>query len=477
MPSAQLISEREAAASGGSIPIASSSRAGYLPVALASVPAAAFEGIGVYLRASGPEADGAPFTLYRARDIAFTAAERERLLEGGVKFVYVCMSDQARFRAQTETNLEATVTDPKIAISAKLAIVYETSVELINELLADPDLAKLSPRLETVSRAITSLVINNPTAFSHLFATSHHDFYTATHMVNVATYMVPLAHKLGYNDSDVLNQLCQAGLLHDIGKLYIPEEVLNKTGALSEEDWVLLKRHPEMACSHLEDYDGIPPVALTVARQHHERLDGSGYPAGLRGEEIHPFSRICAVVDAFDAMTALRPFKKRSFTIAEALAILRKETPDKHDADVVAAWSELLSSTRRPAVQTTAEPRNQAALTEARNRRKYPRYRFNCPARLHVVDCKPGQRRERPGLQVVAHSISRSGMGVLSQLPVPVGEYVHVYLHARKWNRELLEGLTVRCRSYADGWYEIGLHFTTIDTDRSAGNPHAARPA
>jgi hypothetical protein len=83
-----------------------------------------------------------------------------------------------------------------VAISVKSEIVYETAVELVNELLSEPDLAGKSPRLEKVSRAVTTLVLNDPTAFSHLFAASHHDFYTATHMVNVATWMVPLCHGL-----------------------------------------------------------------------------------------------------------------------------------------------------------------------------------------------------------------------------------------------------------------------------------------
>jgi HD-GYP domain-containing protein (c-di-GMP phosphodiesterase class II) len=469
MSIAAPMEEQERVASGGSGISTSSSRAGYLPVPLTSVPAVAFEGLGIYLRSNRPGDRASPFTLYRARDIRFTVEDRERLLNSGVKFVYISMADQARFREQTEAKLEATVADPKIAISAKSALVYEASIELVNELLSDPDLARLSPRLETVSRAITNLVINNPTAFSHLFATSHHDFYTATHMVNVATYMVPLAHKLGYRDAEVLNQVCQAGLLHDIGKLYVPEDVLNKAEKLSPEDWALLRKHPEMACSHLEDYDGIAPVILTVARQHHERLDGSGYPAGLHGDEIHPFSRICAVVDSFDAMTALRPFKKRSLTISEALAILKEDTPQKHDPDIVTALSELLSAGRNPAPSVKSALKNADVLTDPADRRQYPRYRFNCPARLHIVDCGTDRRRERPGHQVVAHSLSRSGMGVLSQMPVPVGEYVHIYLHARKWNREFLEAMTVRCRGYGDGWYEIGMHFMSLDEEMQRG--------
>ena len=107
----------------------------------------------------------------------------------------------------------------------------------MNEVLSDPDLQKYSAQIQGVSRAVTTLVLNDAQAFGHLFAAAHHDFYTATHMVNVATWMVPVSHALGYRDHDELCRICQAGLLHDLGKVRIPAEVLNKPEPLSEEDW------------------------------------------------------------------------------------------------------------------------------------------------------------------------------------------------------------------------------------------------
>jgi HD-GYP domain-containing protein (c-di-GMP phosphodiesterase class II) len=133
--------------------------------------------------------------------------------------------------------LLSTVDDPSLSISVKSEIVYETSVELVNELLSEPELLAKSPRLENVSRATTMLVLNDPSAFSHLFAASHHDFYTATHMVNVATWMVPLAHAMGHRDTNELNTICQAGILHDVGKIYIPTETLNRKGKLSDAEF------------------------------------------------------------------------------------------------------------------------------------------------------------------------------------------------------------------------------------------------
>lgn len=437
-------------------------RAGYLPVPLAHVPAAAFEGVEVYLRA---DADAVPadaegvFTRFADATKPFTRDQRRLLLGNGVQLVYIRMADQVRFREQIESSIVEIAEDPRMAISAKATVLYETGVELINELLADPDLVRMSRRLEHLSRAVATVVLNDPSAFSHLFTAAHHDFYTATHLVNVATYMVPLAHALGHRDADELSLISQAGLLHDIGKLYVPEPVLNKPGKLDDDDWWFLRTHPERGCEHLRKYAGIDPLIITVAGQHHERLDGSGYPAGLKSDEIHPIARICAVVDAFDAMTAFRPFKRRTFSVPEALRIIEEETPQRYDPEVVKAWVKLARA-NLPALAPKAPEPTMGLPVGKEDQRGHQRYHYNCPARLHVVEAVDGGEHEHRALQVVAHSISRSGLGVLSQVPLPPGTRLHVYLLARTWADEFLEAVTVRCSSFQDGWYEIGMYFS-----------------
>ncbi|HSU67618.1 MAG TPA: hypothetical protein VLJ39_12155, partial [Tepidisphaeraceae bacterium] len=195
---------------------ANSARAGFLPIGIARAPLAAFRGIAVYLRnttAGGSEA----FTLYCSEHVRLTESTRDRLAQAGVKFVYIPIVKQSQFREQIEAALQDIVRDPGLATAAAAEIVYETSVELVNEILREPDLGSQSSRLESVSRAVTTLVLKDPSAFSHLYATSHHDFYTATHMVNVGTWMVPLAYAMGIRDEQELNQICHAGMVHDIG--------------------------------------------------------------------------------------------------------------------------------------------------------------------------------------------------------------------------------------------------------------------
>lgn len=481
------MNEKDLLLSGGFGRSSNSARAGFLPVALERIPLGALHGIPVHVRTRpDPAPNGALpppdawFRLYCAPDVRFGEVHRRRLLDNDTKFLYIKMADQSRFRQQVEELLQEAATDPAIALSERSALIYETSVELVNELLGEPDLIAKSPRLEQVSRAITTLVMNNPHAFPHLFAASHHDFYTATHMVNVATWMVPLSFEMGIHDPDELNHICQAGMLHDMGKVEIPEAILNKPGKLSDDEWAQIKRHPIAGCEYLEHYGNVHPLVLTVTRQHHERMDGTGYPDGLKGDEIKLVSRICAVVDSFDAMTAFRPFKTKTLTVEKTLEILQSETPAKYDPAVMTAWLRLIKTAEAagalgnpaaagPAPAGTApSPASKAeanAEEEGQNRRLHERRTFHCPARLHALESREATIVERPAMPVVAHSISRGGLGLLSQSSLIPGDHVRVYLSTKGWETRGLDGVIVRCRTHTDMWHEIGLQFTTVEAD------------
>ncbi len=425
--------------------------------------------IPVFLRVRGHDqgGDGADnFVLYRSKNVRFIEADRARLLEGETKFVYVPMADHNRFRMQLENQLSEAVTDPKLARAEAAALVYETSLELVNEVLSEPNLAKQIPRLQRVARAVTTLTLRDAGAFSDLFATAHHDFYTATHTVNVATWMVSLAYAMGHDDPQTLSNFCQAGMLHDVGKIYLPPDLLNKRGALSADDRKKILLHPRLGRRHLEQHRNLDPLILRVADEHHERLDGSGYPNGLTADEIHEASKICAVVDSFDAMTAFRPYKKRTMTVAAAMETLQSETPAKYDPQVMKAWCSLMTSVgdvQLPCEQTddalAAEP---MPTDQASCRRLYPRHPFHCAARVEVVEVQAEGITTEPPVEATAHNISRSGLALLSVVPVDVGRTVRVFLAARGLKRDWIEGRVIRCHAYSDGCFDVGVYIAGL---------------
>ena len=134
------------------------------------------------------------------------------------------------------------------------------------------------------------------------------DVYTRGHSERVALYATHLGNRLGLSSQD-MNRLYTAGILHDIGKIGIPDSILNKPSKLTKEEFSVMQRHPELGRAILNQVTSFSDI-LPIIYYHHEHIDGSGYPMGLRGEEIPFLARILTVVDAFEAMTSDRAYRK-----------------------------------------------------------------------------------------------------------------------------------------------------------------------
>jgi HD-GYP domain-containing protein (c-di-GMP phosphodiesterase class II) len=161
------------------------------------------------------------------------------------------------------------------------------------------------PLVEEISQS----VVRNPEALISLARLKTADNYTYMHSVAVCGLMISLSRMLALDAKDV-RQAGLAGLLHDVGKMAIPLAVLNKPGKLTDEEFILVKNHPREGHRILVEGGGAPPIALDVVLHHHEKVDGSGYPARLKGDEISLFSKMGAVCDVYDAITSDRPYKK-----------------------------------------------------------------------------------------------------------------------------------------------------------------------
>ncbi|MDH3292539.1 MAG: response regulator [Gemmatimonadota bacterium] len=165
------------------------------------------------------------------------------------------------------------------------------------------------------------------------------DPYTEGHCERLATTAAELGARMGLSHDD-LTALRRAGVVHDIGKVAVPDALLMKAGPLSAEEWDIMRRHPatgEAICRPLRSFSRVLPII----RHHHEKLDGSGYPDGLVGDEIPVTARVLQVVDIFDALTTRRPYKP-AFPIDRALEVLDAEVrrgwwdPEIHEAFL--AW-------------------------------------------------------------------------------------------------------------------------------------------
>ncbi len=158
------------------------------------------------------------------------------------------------------------------------------------------------------------------------------DPYTGGHQRRVAKLAVDIAEHLGF-DSERMEALHIAGMLHDIGKVYVPSDFLNKPGRLNDQEFSVIRLHPEVGADILKSVEYDWPISEFI-RQHHERLDGSGYPDGLKGEAIHLEARILAVADVVDAMSSRRPYRD-SLGMEAAVTELKNNSGILYDKAVV----------------------------------------------------------------------------------------------------------------------------------------------
>lgn len=196
---------------------------------------------------------------------------------------------------------------------------HAAAKKIVTSVMHDVRMGK-QVELEAVNGVVEQMVdsiFRNKGALSSLSRLKSKDEYTFFHSVNVCVLMVAFAKGLGMPRT-VINRAGVGALLHDVGKMAVPQDILNKNGRLSDEEFAQMKDHVVQSRIILERTPGISKEAVAVASQHHERFDGSGYPGKLIGEEISELGRMAAVVDVYDAITSDRVYH-RGLDSAEAL--------------------------------------------------------------------------------------------------------------------------------------------------------------
>jgi len=300
------------------------------PVSIyALLPPARFE-FDLYLK---PVADDCRF-LYAAASNQPRLEDLERLLQRGTKTLYIRRDQLREFNESLEQLL---VSDAEISGLARLEIAKEAAKATFAEAWCRPatdalveTATKLADRMIDACRATDDLR-------DQLSSLLEHDGSTFSHVTNVSVYGVLLAMELGITDTPTLNEIGIAGLLHDIGKRFIQPDILRKPGALTPEERAAIERHPTRGFEELCKRSDMTQGQLSMIYQHHERLDGSGYPVRAVESEIHWMAKLCAVVDVFDALTGRRAYRKPA-SAEEALSFLEQKSGTQFDAEMVRCW-------------------------------------------------------------------------------------------------------------------------------------------
>lgn len=274
------------------------------------------------------------YVLYRRGNIPFEEANRRQLMESGHGKVYIGSDGRQTYQRYLEAHLSTIVADVRVPAKKKAELVYTTTSALMEDLFSDPRSGDKIQRSKALIENTVNLILSGPETTNCLLSMTAHDYYTYTHSVNVTIFGIALCEQLFGDDSGHdFYELGHGFLLHDLGKSLIDPRIINKPGKLNDEEWEVMRKHPEEGHRLLTETTGtLSHEMRTIVLEHHERYGGGGYPTGKRGDAIHPFGRICILADVFDALTTDRPYQS-AMTTFEALSLMGEEMRGHFDED------------------------------------------------------------------------------------------------------------------------------------------------
>ncbi len=276
--------------------------------------------------------------LYRQAGCPIEPTQWQELAATGIDQLYVRTDDFRQLSSDLLDSLESFIQQDAIPPTERYAALQVAVGFEIEHALRLVDCGRFLTVAARVGKNLTSLLTSDQVLPRELFRIARHDFFTFTHVTNTACYSLLLAERMGIGDEGQLQQIAVGATLHDIGKRFIPNSVLTKPGSLDPSERELINTHPQRGYEELVGRPELGTGQLMMVYQHHERLDGSGYPVGVLGDEIHPWAKLLMVVDVFEAMTGRRSYR-RPASPADALDYLQQQAGTKFDREVVACWT------------------------------------------------------------------------------------------------------------------------------------------
>lgn len=285
--------------------------------------------------------------------------------------------------------------------------------EVTRQIEAGNDLNLQSAR--PIIRECVESVKANASAMFWMSRIKSRDAYTAEHCLRVAIFCVAFARFLGLPDDD-LETVGMCGLLHDLGKLKVPDEILNKPGALTPDEYTVMRQHTTLGYELLRADPNLDPIISDVTCHHHERMDGRGYPQQLKEWQISRFARLVSIVDAFDAITSDRCYRD-GLPTSDAIRILYRNRGQQFDTNMVEAFIRMVGV--YPPGSLVELSTGEVAIVVATHpgRKLKPRVEILLDADKHpveprMIDLAAASTGSRQAVPEIAHPLSDGAYGV-----------------------------------------------------------------
>lgn len=323
---------------------------GYLSVPLDFLASEDALGFAVF---SGDRGQAAP-SMIAAADKPIDAALLDGVRARGIATALIPAASQEAYQRHIERRIESHLKDEALPVTMRRTLLYGAARTFMRDALEGLSGAALAARAEAITGPAVDFLYTHAEGFTDYLPLMSFDYHIATHSVNVFIFWVHLARRIGRAAHEVKRAAIGA-LLLDIGKRRIEPAIVNSRGKLSAAEWEAMKLHPIYSHGILREAGVEDALALSLVRHHHEKLDGSGYPDGLRDRRIPPLVRALTICDVFDALTTNRAYKGalRSF---ESIKVMQSEMRDELDADLLREFIALIGGRTAGAAPQAAGP-------------------------------------------------------------------------------------------------------------------------
>jgi len=265
--------------------------------------------------------------MYAKSGYRWTSQELKSLIDSGVKQIFIPQNQEKELSTYQKLKEISIQIEKDLAPKFRLIQIHDVMSHLLEAAFLSEITPEIIEKLKEVSALTVQCLQEEPKAIASLFQLSHHSAYTYIHSASVSMITTAIALQMGISHEEELALYSLCGLLHDIGKQKIPLPLLEKQGALTQEEWKIIQKHPQYGLELLENSDFNDFILEGIAH-HHEKGDGSGYPNGLLVHEIPEHVQILTVADIFHAITTSRSyhFKRTPF---EGLMFMREQLQGK----------------------------------------------------------------------------------------------------------------------------------------------------
>jgi HD-GYP domain-containing protein (c-di-GMP phosphodiesterase class II) len=416
------------------------------------------------------------------------ALDFERLAAHGVSHVLVRAEDLVRCEHALEVRLRDLLANPNLTSHDRAEIVHSAGAAVAREIMTTSLSSDSLSRATALTDGIVEGVMNDPAIAGYILQMAGHERSTASHMQMVATLAVIFGAEVFGDDPETLNTLALAGMLHDVGKLSVPADTLHKTGPLTEREVQLIQQHPIESVRLIGDDKTVSPLVRKVILQHHERLDGRGYPLGLTAGDILPFTRLLTIVDTFHAMIGPRSYRA-ALSVSDANRVMAYQAGKQFDKDMLDCWINLCDR-HNPTIRSARTARASAGddctakhehLPARRNRAiiQQRRPRYVCAGKAAVRCIYTGRLAdvtEAPDdFGASVHDVSQGGMCIYSAHPMYRGEIVCVHINTHTgadWVRSMVSW----CATHEVNVYRVGLRFLSKLDERDVREQIEVQP-